>query len=228
MTEITGVDSILSRQLKIIEKSGIKNIVMTTGYFDDVLVDYCKSLNLSLEFEFIKNPIYDCTNYIYSIFCAREYLQDDVIMMHGDLVFDETVFKKVVNSENSCMTVSSTIPLPEKDFKAVLNGNRIDKVGIEFFENAVSAQPLYKINKKDWLKWLKEIETFCENDNIKCYAENAFNMISDNCEIYALDIKDELCCEIDTPEDWVIVKEKLYKSAEKAEEINNELSRKVF
>ena len=39
--------------------------------------------------------------------------------------------------------------VPEKDFKAVIKGNRIEKVGIEFFENAVAAQPLYKILKEE-------------------------------------------------------------------------------
>ena len=210
MTELTAIDSILSRQLKLVAKAGIKNVIMTTGYFDDVLIDYCKALNLPLEFVFVKNPIYDKTNYIYSIYCAREMLgDDDIVMMHGDLVFDEKVFIKVIQNKDSCMAVSSTLPLPEKDFKAVINAGRIEKVGIEFFENAVSAQPLYKLNKEDWNVWLREIERFCENENRKCYAENAFNNVSDKCKIFTLDIKDDLCCEIDTPEDWVVVREKV-------------------
>ncbi len=46
------------------------------------------------------------------------------------------------------MTVSSTLPLPEKDFKAVIKNNKIDKVGIEFLAEAMAAQPLYKLKKK--------------------------------------------------------------------------------
>lgn len=37
MTDISNVDTILSRQLKIIEKNQIVDVVMTTGYFEDVL-----------------------------------------------------------------------------------------------------------------------------------------------------------------------------------------------
>lgn len=210
MTELTDVDSILSRQLKIVANAGIKEVVMTTGYFDQVLVDYCHSLHLPINFTFVKNPIYDNTNYIYSIYCAREELiNEDIIMMHGDLVFDEEVFKTVLKNTESCMAVSSTQALPEKDFKAVVKGKKIEKVGIEFFENAVAAQPLYKLRKEDWNVWLEEIIAFCERDERKCYAENAFNKVSDKCNIEIADVKDELCCEIDTPEDWVIVKGKL-------------------
>lgn len=71
MTEISVQETILSRQLKQIADAGIVNVVITTGYYDDVLVSYCNSLDLPLTFTFVKNPIYDKTNYIYSIYCAR-------------------------------------------------------------------------------------------------------------------------------------------------------------
>ena len=209
MTELYGEETILSRQLKLIVSLGLKEVVITTGYFDKVLIDYCHSLNLPIDFTFIKNPIYAETNYIYSIYCAREILHDDIILMHGDLVFDESVLKDIIESDRSCMKVSSTLPLPSKDFKAVIKDGRVVKVGIEFFDSAMEAQALYKLNKKDWEIWLKEIISFCESGNTKVYAENAFNQVSDKCRIYPLDVKDRLCLEIDTPEDWVNVREML-------------------
>lgn len=210
MTEISHTDTILSRQLKQLVSFGIEEVVMTTGYYDDVLVDYCNVLHLPLKFTFVNNPLYDQTNYIYSIYCAKEHLQnDDIILMHGDLVFENLVMEAVVDSPNSCMVVSSSLPLPEKDFKAVVTNGRIEKIGIDFFEHAVAAQPLYKIKKEDWLVWLGNIETFCENDNRKCYAENAFNEVSNQCNIFPCDVHDMLCAEIDTPEDLKIVSEKL-------------------
>lgn len=202
MTEISESDTILSRQLKLIAAAGIKEVVMTTGAFDEVLVNYCNSLNLPLDITFVKNPKYEETNYIYSIYCAKDKLRgDDIVMMHGDLVFEGKVFNDVVLSDGSCMTVSSTVDLPEKDFKAVINGDKITAVGIEFFENAVTAQPLYRLAESDFGMWLDKIDEFCENNNTGVYAENAFNEISDKLNLKPLDVRNELCCEIDTPED---------------------------
>ena len=209
MTEISHADTILSRQLKLIAEAGITEVVMTTGYYDSILEEYCESFDLPLHITFVKNPVYDKTNYIYSIYCAREHLDDDVLLMHGDLVFENTVFDDVLESKESCMTVSSTLPLPEKDFKAVLSDGRITKVGIEFFDNAVAAQPLYKLNKDDWKVWLDRIIAFCESDNSKCYAENAFNEVSESCKIVPLDVQDRLCAEIDNPDDLKKVSEQL-------------------
>ena len=210
MTEISIKDTILSRQLKQLVSFGIKEAVITTGYYDRILVNYCNELHLPLKFTFVNNPVYDRTNYIYSIYCAKDVLKDeDIILMHGDLVFENLVMEAVVNSDDSCMTVSSTLPLPDKDFKAVISGSHIAKVGIEFFDNAMAAQPLYKIKKDDWLVWLENIERFCESDNRKCYAENAFNEVSDRCIIKPLDVRDMLCSEIDTPEDLAVVTARL-------------------
>ncbi|MGP1392374.1 MAG: phosphoenolpyruvate mutase [Candidatus Cryptobacteroides sp.] len=216
MTEISHSDTILSRQLRQLVSFGIKEVVITTGYYDKVLVEYCNELHLPLQFKFVNNPIYDKTNYIYSIYLAREEIQDDdILLMHGDLVFDNLVMEKIVESEYSCMTVSSTLPLPEKDFKAIVHHDCIEKIGIEFFESAMAAQPLYKLNKKDWKYWLDNIVRFCENDNSKCYAEKAFNEISSQCKLYPLDVKNLLCSEIDTPEDLETVTKKLRELSER-------------
>ena len=210
MTEISHRNTILSRQLRQISEYGIEEVIMTTGYFDQVLIDYCNFLQLPLKITFVNNPVYDKTNYIYSIYCARVFLRDDdIVLMHGDLVFENLVFDKVINNSDSCMTVSSTLPLPQKDFKAVIKNGKIDKIGVEFFENAFAAQPLYKLNKADWQVWLDTIVKFCESGDVKCYAEKAFNEVSERCIIRPLDVKDMLCAEIDTPEDLVDVSERL-------------------
>ena len=212
MTEISARETILSRQLKMLADAGVTEVVMTTGAFDSVLVSYCNSLELPLNITFVKNPVYDKTNYIYSIYCAREYLKDeDIILMHGDLVFENTVFEQVIASETSCMTVSSTLDLPEKDFKAVIAEGKVQKVGIEFFNDAMAAQPLYKLLREDWNKWLSGIIAFCESGEEakkKCYAENALNEIADK-NIAALDVQNLLCAEIDNPEDLAVVSAKL-------------------
>lgn len=209
MTEISARETILSRQLSMIANAGIDEVVMTTGYYDGVLVRYCESLELPLHFTFVKNPLYDQTNYIYSIYCARDYLKDDIILMHGDLVFENEVLDRVVASPVSCMTVSSTLPLPEKDFKAQVVDGMVVKVGVDICNEAMEAQALYKLLKEDWEAWLEKIVEFCENDNRQVYAENALNELEGAAHIHALDVENLLCAEIDNKEDLAIVSGKL-------------------
>jgi len=212
MTEIIAHETILSRQLKYIADTGIEDVIITTGYYDEILVQYCNSLDFQLHYTFVKNPVFDKTNYIYSIYCARDYLDDDILLMHGDLVFENRVLDYVLASEASCIVVSSTLPLPEKDFKARVVDGKVIAVGVDIFSEAMGAQALYKLNKIDWKVWLNKIIEFCEGTDEskrRVYAEDALNELNGAVNISAIDIKDLLCSEIDNQEDLAMVSSKL-------------------
>lgn len=213
MTEINNHETILSYQLRLLQKYNVNDVVITTGKFSTLLEDYCLNLGLKLNYIFVNNPSYQETNYIYSIALATEVLDDDIILMHGDLVFEDTVLENILYAGYSCMAVSSTTPLPQKDFKAVVHSEndkiRISKVGIEFFDSSMAAQPLYYLKKEDWKIWLAEINRFCEMGVRTCYAENALNAINSQCNLFAYDMKDLLCAEVDTVEDLKKVQERL-------------------
>lgn len=211
MTQLTDNDTILSLQLQYLSLCGIKDVVITTGYESEKLVDYGSKLGnkLGISIKYAFNNLYENTNYIYSIYLAEKYLHDDLVLLHGDLVFDSEVFKGLLQTDGSSMVVSSTATLPEKDFKAQIIGNRITSIGINIFEKAVAAQPLYKLHLQDWEIWLKEIVKFCEGGNRNCYAENAFNEVSDSCKLFPYDIKDLFCMEIDNNADYKYAKQVL-------------------
>ena len=106
MTEISYNESILSRQLKMILEAGITEVVITTGLFDSILVNYCQNLKLPLHITFVKIPEYQNTNYIYY---AKYYLNDDILLMHGDLVFENKVLDQILANEKSYMATSTTL-----------------------------------------------------------------------------------------------------------------------
>ena len=209
MSVLHDDETILSKQISMLLSKGITEFVITTGAHRDVLVQYAQKTFPDVRFTFVHNEIYDKTNYIYSIYLARQVLADDILLMHGDLIFDEKTLDQVLNSPDSCGVTDFTAALPEKDFKAVIKNNKIVKVGIEFFEDAVAFQPLYKLNKSDWLCWLTAIESFCADGNTKVYAENALNTITDTIRLVPMDIAGGLCQEVDTVEDLVAIREKL-------------------
>ena len=209
LTELSPGETILSRQLRLLADAGVEEAVVTTGPFPGLLEEYCGSLNLPLRYTFVRNPDYESTNYIHSIYLAREELEDDLLLLHGDLVFESEVLRRCLEAEESCVAVSSTAPLPEKDFKAVLRGDRVEKVGVEFFDRAAAAQPLYHLKKADWLVWLDRIVRLCEAGDRNCYAEKALNEVSDRCVLRPLDVRNMLCGEVDQPEDLAAVSAKL-------------------
>lgn len=209
LVKLSEEDTILSRQLNLIQKIGVKEVVITTGSYSNLLEEYVKSLKLPIDIQFINNPNFRSTNYIYSIYLATEVIHSDILLLHGDLVFEEKALEKMILFNKSYMAVSTVLDLPDKDFKAVIMNGKIVKVGVEFFKNAVAAQPLYSIKKDEWEIWLKKINDLCENGDINCYAEKALNLIMCKINLYPMDIGKLLCQEIDKEDDLLQVKKKL-------------------
>lgn len=199
---VLGERTILDLQLAALEHCGIEEVVITTGPFEQILMDHVGQRFPHLKVRYVHNPLYETTNYIYSIYMARELLEgEELVLMHGDLVFQRDILESLLSGDKSRVVVDSTLPLPEKDFKAVIQEGKVKKIGIEFFDNAAAAQPLYYLRSEDWGIWLEEIVRFCQEKNTGVYAENALNLRTEEMDLGVLDIQGRLCMEVDNGED---------------------------
>lgn len=200
-------ETLFSRQIRLLQKSGINTFVITTGHKDDVLRDYAKTEFPEADFVFVHNEDFETTNYIVSLNRAADRIEDDVLLLHGDLYFQYQVLERVAASERSCVVVDSTLPLPEKDFKARTQKDRVVAISTRIFgSNCVACQPLYKLLKQDWLLWKNRIEAFCAAGRTDVYAEDALNTVTGTFFLAGMDIKGAICLEIDNLEDMEKVK----------------------
>lgn len=215
LTWLTPQETILDRQLRLLMKKGIDDIVITTGYLSEMIKEHISERNYGLHISFADNPLWEKTNYIYSIYCAREHLKDhEIMLLHGDLVFSDETLSGLMATDRSAVVVSSTKELPQKDFKALLSTDgRISEIGVNTWGNsAVALQPMYHLTAHDWNRWLEEICQFCEDgipDHLKVYAEEAYNRASDEIGIVPYDVEEGLCAEIDTLEDLHLVRKQM-------------------
>ena len=206
LVEIENGITIADTQLSLLLECGVKNICVTTGAYADRLEKHFRNHYPSADFQFVFNPLYDKTNYIYSIYLALEFLREDILLLHGDLIFDKSLLIDVINSPESCMVVDYGKPLPEKDFKAVIKNGKITAVGVNYIDNAYYSQPLYKILFNDWQKWAANITNFCEAGNTGVYAEEALNIL-----LQPLDAGGRYCFEVDNQSDLEYAKAELNK-----------------
>lgn len=204
MTPIGEGHTILSWQLELLRRVGVTDVVITTGPFAGTLENYASERLPSIRF--VHNPQYNETNYIYSMYLAREFLRDDLIVLHGDLVLEESVLEDLLAAPKSAVAVEPGIPLPEKDFKARLLRGRVREIGVNVFgADCVASQPAYKLQKADMEAWLEAISGFCRRGGTGVYAENALNTILDRVEMVQLALEGRLCNEVDNPEDLEII-----------------------
>lgn len=200
--------SILEYQLISLKKHNITDIIMTTGPFEKKIIEFISNNFPELKVKYVFNPKFRTTNYIYSLYLTKDYIDDNVLMLHGDLVFDNKVLDKIINcKKKNCALLNRTIPLPKKDFKGRIETGYVKEIGINVFgNNCYFLAPIYKLTNKAMHIWLNEIANFVIKKDIEVYAENAFNNISANIKLFPLFYSKEFCMEIDDLKDLEIAK----------------------
>jgi len=210
MSVLKNGETIFHRQIRLLSAEGIKDFIVTTGPFAEQLKGEAADFK-DLSFTFVPNDIYFKTNYIYSMYLAREYMNDDIIFLHGDLVFNRRLVHDVLNcSDKNTATVNFKKALPEKDFKGRVRDGKVLEVSINIFdEDCFAFQPFYKMDKATAAAWIKKVEEFIEKGEDRCYAENALNEIFAELNVRAFSYEDYYIDEIDNMDDYARVTEEI-------------------
>lgn len=209
LLDING-ESILHRQLRLIEECGLKDIIITTGKYEKELEKEASEFP-GLNVVFVNNPLYASTNYIYSMYLARDCINDDIIILHGDLVFEKALLEKLTgNINDSLCLINKKAEKPLKDFKGRIEEGILTEVSVDIFDdNCYALQPVYKLKKSSVLRWLERVNGFVEAGNTNVYAENALNEVAAELKIKPLSYEGFFISEIDTESDYRITKDKL-------------------
>jgi len=100
MVELFGVPMLI-RQLNVIENYlDKKNISAVIGYKSECLNGVVENL--------FYNPRYNETNMVYSLFCAKDFMDDDLIICYGDIIYENYVFEKLLQSDGDVSVVVDT------------------------------------------------------------------------------------------------------------------------
>jgi phosphoenolpyruvate phosphomutase len=212
LIQLSNGKSILELQFDALQRHHITDIIITTGPYEDRIKEFILTLKKKMNVTLVKNEIYKNTNYIYSMYRAREYIDDDILLIHGDLVFHPELLSRLLNSTHENCVLIHRDHRPEKDFKAeVGNDDRVMRISVHL-SSSVShfLAPFYKVSERSILVWLENIAKYVDMQKTDLYAEDALNDLLDRAlDLRAVYFRDELCTEIDDMEDLTSVNRKL-------------------
>jgi|SRR3989338_1069615 len=200
--------AIIDQQMHYILQSGINECIITTGLFAEKIQEHIRQKFPQMKVLYVHNPFYRTTNYIYSLYLARKFIDDDIVLIHGDLVFEEEVLARLLKDPApDTVALDTSVPLPEKDFKGRIEQGRVTEIGINTFgPDCHFVAPIYKLSKDTFLRWLSSIEQFILEGNNKVHAENALNKIAHSLQIKPVLINGLFCSEIDNQADMDLVR----------------------
>jgi choline kinase len=131
MVEVSG-KSIIQRQLDLFKKMGIKKIIAVTGYMQEKIEDPTLVK--------VYNPEFAVTNMIYSLFCAENYLNGNVVISYGDIIYSEKALSTLLESQDDIVIACDDQwqsywgmrfddPLTDAETFIKQNGNRVKSLG---------------------------------------------------------------------------------------------------
>lgn len=141
---------ILEYQIENLTAAGIKEIVVVIGFKGAMIRSFCKKRFPSENINFIENTRYLDTNNMYSLYLCMHYLDSDIIIMNGDVIFEEVIIRKLMNQNNTSVCVDRQNYI-EESMKVSVNKGIITDISktIAPSESYGVSIDLYKICKSD-------------------------------------------------------------------------------
>lgn len=81
--------------IEVMHKCNIDDIAVINGYKKDILEEHLKNQNLT----FFNNNDFDKTNMVSTLFCAQDFMDDDLVISYADIVYDEEVLASLLKSK---------------------------------------------------------------------------------------------------------------------------------
>jgi len=209
--------SIIDYQIKGLIKNNITEIIIVIGFKAQKLTNYLQKKYSSINFTFIKNNNFQNTNAAYSLHLTKKYLNDDIIYLNSDSLFDKEILKKVVNSKTST-TAIQRVAWDEEEVNVIVDNNlKILEIGKHISKELNYGEfiGVTKMSKSFNQELIKVLEGFVENEELKKFAADAINLtIQRGAEMHALNVSNFQAIEIDTIEDFKRA-QKIWKAYEK-------------
>ena len=90
LLEVNG-QTILSRQISILKKIGVSEIVVITGPYAEKFP--------SIDVTYVNDRDYDEHDILGSLIVAKDYIEGDIVITYSDILFDENVLRQIIQQE---------------------------------------------------------------------------------------------------------------------------------
>ena len=181
LTIVNGM-SILERLISNLNQHGFKRLVVVTGYMKNRIREFLGNQVGGIKIEYIFSPLYKTTNNIYSLWMAREVINEPFLLLESDLVFDESLLDAMLYPDRiavakvqpwmngSCVTINKS-----QLVKAFLADN-----ADSFGEIKYKTVNIYSISLTSWHCILKILDKRISDGKVNDYYETIFaEMIAD-------------------------------------------------
>lgn len=223
LTEVNGTP-LLINSLTILAANKVKETIIVVGHMRDKIITQIGFEFNKMKITYIENTIYKTTNNIYSLYLAKDFVHDDVILLECDLYYNDELIKTILSGKSECNILTSPYnpttmdgTVVEVSAENIVTQLYVKKQQYSNFDYLGKQKTVnvYKFTKNFIIKkFFPAIELYIKTQSVNSYYELVLGALiylqSD--DISSIEISEDKWAEIDDLNDLKLAEEKFCKS----------------
>ena len=174
--------SILERLVIGLKQQGFKRLVIVTGYQENCIREFLGIETEDMDIEYIFSPLYKTTNNIYSLWMAREIINEPFMLIESDLVFDESLLddmcypNRIAVAHMQAWMKGTTVTVDQTQFvKKFQKGTTQSYDDIRY-----KTVNIYSFSLSSWYAIVERLDQYISVGRVNNYYETVFaEMVAD-------------------------------------------------
>ena len=202
-----GGRTLIDRQLDTLAANGVGQVVVVTGFGDDLVEEALSRRNGGPVVRTVFNPFYKVADNLGSLFMAKEELAGDCLVWNGDTLVSDSLMARVVENERSgiCVTIDRKDSYDADDMKVVVDEEgRLRAIGKRLPKRDVNGESigLLAFRSGGAERFRQAIERDMRTtEGTTIWYLRVIHHIAERSDVWTLDINGEEWGEVDFPED---------------------------
>ena len=190
-----GEISLIEYTIRELQQNHISEIGIVLGYHGKEIRELLKGYDIT----YFHNYFYDVTNSIASAWFARDFMDDDMILMNADVYLEENLVKKIFDETKSPVLFSDSSRKEQADYKFYYEDGQLIKYGKELEGNDITGEyvGIAKISRSFLPSFLNRMQEMLEKGEHHRWWEDVLYSYVGEQEIYINDINGMFWDEVD-------------------------------
>jgi len=198
-----GNKTILEHQLSSLEKCGIKTVILVLGYNFRMILEKLRQCSFDLRIRHTLNPVYSKTNTAYSLWLVRNEMNQDFIYLNGDVFFHTSILKRLIRSKHDTCLAIVRKEVGAEEVKVKLANDLITGLSKEMIPSSANGEfvGIAKFSQSINDAFKTKLNEIVNEGKLNAFFELAVQRLLKSHNVWAVDVSDLPCIEIDTYRD---------------------------
>ena len=174
--------SILERLISNLKSQGFKRLVIVTGFKSECIMKYLGKKSGDISIEYIHSPLYKTTNNIYSLWMARNIINEPFVLFESDLVMNSALLNDMVYPDRIAVALmqpwlnGTTVSLNKAHKVTTFHKGTTDA----YSDIRYKTVNIYSFSLLSWIAIVKKLNQYIDKGNVNSYYESVFSEMIDD------------------------------------------------